>query len=130
MAQQKHIRSPKEIEEALHSQIDSMRASCTFWDAGMDFEAKRIATAIYVLVHDGGRDRSILTQLGKRDAIEYMSTATELSPQLPLALVMVRARNRELRFIPFCMDPVRWGFFHDMAFKRWWKEPIFRSSTG
>jgi hypothetical protein len=126
-----HLRSAAELQQEAAEQLACLRASCKAYDGGAIWEAKRIAAALYILLHDGRKPiRSILTQLGLRENFQYLSTAGLVTERVPVALVMVRIAEWGATFEPLCIDPARWGFFHDLPFHDWWKEPIFRSSDG
>lgn len=48
-------RSGLAVVRELSEQLSALRASCPGYDAGHQWEAKRIATALYTLLHDGRR---------------------------------------------------------------------------
>jgi hypothetical protein len=126
-------RTEDDLRREVVEQIAALRASCASYDAGNFWEAKRIASTAYILLQDGGRNiRSLLGQLGWRDKLPYLSTAdsTREGPVPHVSLALVRLRASQATFVPLCTDPCEWSFFHDLPFKRWWKEPIFKSSSG
>ena len=51
-----------------------LRASSEEYDAGKEYEVKRLATSVCTFVYDRGRTISLLTQLGKRDSMQFLST--------------------------------------------------------
>lgn len=80
------IRSQDDLKKALQTQIAALGASCAAYDNGAEWEAARLAVAVYLLVHDGGKkDVSILTQLNLRGSLRYVSSAYEISPHNLLA---------------------------------------------
>jgi hypothetical protein len=126
----KHTRTAQELENELHVQVNLMRTSGLLFDNGLDWEAKRIASTIYLLVHDGRKPiRSIRSQLRKRNTIKYLSTACELVAGLQITMVLIQAGSSGAKFLPMCRDPLKW-YVHDMDFGDWWEEPVFRASNG
>lgn len=75
------IRNPEEVKSALFIQCLALRASCEAYDKGEWWEALRLATSVYIIVHDGGRNsQSLLKQLGLRGRMRFISTAFQYSP--------------------------------------------------
>ena len=56
----KRPRSTEELEELLHEQLAFLESSAAAFDAGMDGEAKRLAVALRVLLHDTKNSHSLL----------------------------------------------------------------------
>ncbi len=53
----------------------ALKASCDAYDGGQKWEAGRIAVSVHALVHDQGkRYKSILTQLGIRGSLRFLSS--------------------------------------------------------
>lgn len=76
-----HTRTREEIEKALEIQCRALRSSSAAYDSGEWWEALRLATAVYVIVHDAGsKYQSILKQLGVRGSLKFLSTAFQYSP--------------------------------------------------
>lgn len=63
MATQKQKRPREELIGLLKGQRGALAASCKGFDAGEEWEAERLATTIFTLVHDGGPIFSLLGQL-------------------------------------------------------------------
>ena len=55
--------SMEELEKHLQHQLSFLKASSEAYDRGQSIEAKRLATTIRLLVHDGGSSDSLLGQL-------------------------------------------------------------------
>jgi hypothetical protein len=87
-------RSPDEIIRAYEAQGRFLAASCQAYDAGEKYEALRLATSVYTLVHDAGKQHSLLSQLGVKQEIIWISTARP--PDLPGD----RGIFRSLRYTP------------------------------
>jgi hypothetical protein len=73
-------RTYAELFDALRKQVRFFRTSAAAFDAGDTAEAARSAVAIRVLVHDAGRSFSVLRQLGVKDRLRFVDTATPLRP--------------------------------------------------
>jgi hypothetical protein len=129
-------RTRDELVEALAEQRGAIRASGASFDEGELWEAKRLAAAVYVLVHDGkGRTKSLLTQLGVRASLRFLSTAKPLDPKNLLtehSLVSMRVEVRETgsraRYRP-AFDLYEQLFaFNRLQFLSWWEEPVIRDN--
>lgn len=128
----KYRRTDEEVGAALVEQRDFLRRSCEAYDAGILAEAKRIATAIYIICHDGSgtNTRSLLRQLKLKDGLKFISTAKSLEdgavPRTALAGAMYLGGG--MAFVPWflCVNdekPVR----REVAFSRWWEETVFET---
>jgi hypothetical protein len=88
-------RSPEEILRACDAQGRFLAASCHAYDAGNPWEALRLATIVYTLVHDAGKQHSLLSQLsGVKNEINWISTAIVIDPNKE------RGIFRSLRYTP------------------------------
>lgn len=121
-------RSPEELREELSEQAEALRSSAAAYDAGKLWEAKRLATTSYILLHDGGqKSRSLLGQLGLRGPM--LSTADHACGLLPLATVTVDvvAGRGGMTWVPRLDEnsAVR----QMLPFKKWYKEPVFESGS-
>jgi hypothetical protein len=123
-------RSHEELLASLQTQLMAIEVSCQSYDAGNQWEAFRIATAVHVLVHDGGKKvRSILTQLGIRGPLRFVSSGHGHFPgNLARELQLVKMRistERGGEYLPVlgdCATPPRLVQFHT-----WWDDDkIFR----
>lgn len=125
-------RSRVEVETAFEEQILALQASCRNYDAGQLWEAKRIATAVYTLVHDPGRaGQSLLSQLGLKKGARFIASGLmDVTPGNFMdcwPLCGIRMRDRQAYFVPHCHGPVR--RLRPMSFNDWWeKDLIFASS--
>jgi hypothetical protein len=109
-----------------------MRASAAAFDAGDEAEARRIATAIRMLVHDTKNSHSILGQLGAKEAIIYVDTAAEMNPrnilsEFSLAMVEIGLPGGA-RYVPYLDDlhePAK-----DCDFDDWWAGLVVKDGEG
>lgn len=61
-------------------QLGFLRSSAAAYDTGTEAEAKRLALGIRILLHDTGRSRSLLTQLGLKRRLPLRDTALAETP--------------------------------------------------
>lgn len=119
-----HQKTRDELLEALQEQIGFLRSSCALYDEGAASEAARIATSIFALVNDGS-SQSLLTLLGLRKSLEFVSYAVEPTPGNLLAeepLVFLRVSDQGASCKPMLdhgpFPPKRLKFSH------WWEREV------
>jgi hypothetical protein len=131
-------RTRDELEQELAGQIAALTASCNGYDAGNRWEGPRIATAVYNLVNDGKKKSlSLLTQLGIRNSIKYISHATARDPRNLMAWAPLIGMemsydgktNIETEYYPI-LDTDENSLVRRISFSEWWNEPIFENSRG
>jgi len=119
--------------------LDLLTVLCDSYDSlNKEVLALPISTAIRVLVHDKGRNISLLTHLGKKD-IEYLSTNHKAQNEnVHLGLVRrinVGVKNGvggEAKYWPLCNEK----YFpmpaskSSLSFGEWWETEIIFSSSG
>jgi hypothetical protein len=99
-------RPRSDLIQLLSEQRQALAASCAGYDNGSEWEAARLATTVYTLVHDGGSILSILTQLGLRAALRFVSTGRpQVPPNMKLSfssppLTGFRADSAGMRCVP------------------------------
>jgi hypothetical protein len=125
-------RSRAELIQLLAEQRLALAASCESYDKGNDWEAARLATTIFTLVHDGGSINSVLTQLGVRGSLRFFSSGTEVNPKTLTAsapLVMFRAQlaaTAKSKAVPL-LDGGPPGLTRRTQFSTWWaQESIYK----
>lgn len=69
-----------EHAELLSEQVGFLRRSASAFDEGETSEAKRIAVALRVLLHDTDRSESLLKQMNLKDSLHFLDSAGELDP--------------------------------------------------
>jgi hypothetical protein len=121
------VKTRAELIEHFNSQRQALIASSAGYDAGHYWEASRLATAVYQLVHDGGRNsRSILTQLGLRASLRFLSTgeASLLNMIRDTPLIAQRiSGDGTAQSIPL-LDGGPPGEFTSLQFPTWWERSI------
>jgi hypothetical protein len=127
-------RTKSELIRALENQLRFLQTSAAAYDAGNETESVRMATAAYVLLHDGGRrNKSILTQLGKRGSLRFVASGHGINPdnlftQLPLLMVGVSSEGPKAQYLPLLdQGPVA---PRALQFGRWWEDIVYQSQTG
>lgn len=114
-------------------QISALRSSCQAYDSGTMWEAKRIATTIYVLVHDGKRNsRSLMSQLQVRDIRLYFSTQHPDPALLPghAPLIAVQISGESARCVALRDEALNVSWVRWLPFEEWWTETIYMSQAG
>ena len=127
---EKHIRTEKEILDALREQRLLLRASCENFDNGLEVEAKRIATIVNCLLRDGGRNsKSIVSQAGIKESLNFFSSSRDIPkgtfPSTRLATLHVSSSGG--RFLPLCRSELSHPILKSMPFSRWWDEIVIQS---
>ena len=135
--QQKWVqKTPDDLKRALVEQLGFLRGSGAAFDAGMEAEAKRIAVAVRVLVHNTNRSQALLHLLGVLDEWTFLDSVGPVDDRNLVAdprLVMMRMTSlgdgrAEGHYVPHLGDmPAGPGWAVD--FKRWWNMPITKDST-
>lgn len=114
--------SQKELEEHLRQQISFIQSSSALFDAGAEFEAKRIATSIRTLVHDTKNSTSLLKQLHKKGG--FLDTSQDFDPSTigtHGGLVAARFGNPVKWIAPLDDVPFsKWS-----PFDEWWQKDVF-----
>jgi hypothetical protein len=123
------VRPLEDVERALGAQRHFILASCEAYDEGAIAEALRLATAIYVVVHDGGKNKSILTQLGIRVELRFVASGFQYGPTHVLRetqLLSTRVYGDGTAEYRPLLDAAAWQP-RMLQFHEWWeKDIIFR----
>jgi hypothetical protein len=100
------------------------------YDSGLRWEAKRLATAVYTLVHDAGKIRSLLGQLGYKEKLGFVSSGKmgdfsgfENFHAAPALVVVEFDPPRPPIAKPKCRM-VQNLSLPSMAFDQWWKNEV------
>jgi hypothetical protein len=123
--------SREDLERQLRDHYDFLKRSGEAFDAGYEGEAKRLATSVRVLVHDG-QGRPLLRLLGAQKKIADLDTAGTLIPGNMLPenhLTMVRfGPGTAIREVAPLDDgpPVS----AEVSFGQWWSTPVLRDHAG
>jgi len=123
----------EDLEAHLEAQVGFLKRSSQSFDDGFEDEAKRLATAIRVLVHDT-RHPSLLTQLNRKDG-EFLDTAMDLPEDNQLSeyslLNASIGQDREGNNNTAFFAPLDSAMSKNWtSFELWWDMPIFKDSNG
>jgi len=127
-----YIQSREELQEHLRDTVQALELSSRSYDAGFEGEAKRLAAAIRVLVHDTNSSKSVLGQLGKK-SIQFYETAVPRDPRTITTysgLTAIGATPHGAKYVAVLdMLPPgacpRW-----VSFDQWWNGVIFVDLRG
>jgi hypothetical protein len=126
-------RTRAELVTLLAEQRSALAASCASYDRGNEWEAARLATSVFTLFHDGGSTRSLLTQLGLRASLRFVSTGRYWSPPdtrynfVPV-LLGAHLSAAGAKFLPRYQIPIAQPAPTRVEFETWWsKEDIYGS---
>ena len=130
-----------ELLELLFEQREALAASCEGFDKGNQWEANRLATTIYTLLHDGGAITSLLTQLGARSGLRFMSsgrvvdhneeTGRPVGSTPPLVMVQMAPGSTKFVARLGVTSAAPAQIQSSVQFPRWWeKEFIFKDYAG
>jgi len=119
-------------------QLQFLGASADAYDSGLEAEAKRLAVTIRILVHDTSQSHGLLSQLGIKDRLRWMDTATPINPAnlLPtngLAIVQVTAgggQGASARYLPPLEKFPVGRANRPVDFERWWETPVTKDGNG
>lgn len=130
MGYQKRPRA--ELVKLLAEQRAALAASCEGYDKGNQWEGARLATTVYTLVHDGGGIRSLLSQLGLRASLRFISSGRiDPDPDLigrtpPLVMVDITSSTGPT-FRPKLDDTYGQK---TIQFDTWWTKEIIYQDAG
>ena len=132
MAEQNPKRPREELVHLFKGQMRALEASSRNFDAGEEWEAERLATTVFNLVHDGKQIISLLSQLEVKDSLKFVSSGR--MPQIPgiSAPTMATPPLLILRdgafFVPMLGDGP--PTYTSLPFERWWKSELIYQERG
>ena len=126
-------RPRQELLALFAEQRAALAASCEGFDKGSIWEAPRLATSVFTLVHDGGSITSLLTQLGLRASLRFISSGRfpkhdkgKVVSSSPPLLMMTIDQNGA-RFAPRFGEKLSQEI---VQFQTWWtKEEIHKQGA-
>lgn len=134
----RHKKSKEKLEAELSEQLLALRASAKAYDEGNHWEAKRLSSTIYILLHDGGHNsRSLLGLLGKKGGLRLVSSKVVPPSQGTVVaasstlIVHTRLTGSGAEYVPVLDDHPLRDQYRWLQFDRWWEEQVFHpvSST-
>jgi hypothetical protein len=126
-------RPRSELIKLLAQQRQALAASCQGYDRGDEWEASRLATTAFTLLHDGGSITSLLTQLRLRASLRFLSSGRasnkkNLLSETPPLLSVHMSAGSGTNFRPILGSPSPSGR-QQLQFSSWWaKEIIYKDS--
>ena len=120
----KYVQTRGELLDHLKDQIAFIKQSANSYDNGCEDEAKRLAVAIRLLLHDTPKSTSLLTLLNKKN-INFHDSALPYNPRNLLSysgLTMMRLSTKEGASYVAPLDegaPTR-SKTRKIAFNTWW----------
>ena len=114
-----------DFEMLLQEQLEFIRASARAYDAGFEGEAKRLALAVRVLVHDTANARSLLRHLGRK-GIMFVDTARPFDPtnELTHSSLTMLAMGTPSGNVP--LPPLDGSLTkREVDFDTWWDGVVF-----
>jgi hypothetical protein len=130
-------RTRDDIAKAFAIQRKFLSASCNAYDSGQKYEALRLASVVFTLLHDGGKNsQSVFSHMGLKNKISFVSTSrmTAIPPdgtvwRITPMLELERYEGRGVEFVPLCTyyERHQTNFFsRSLKFHDWWeKDPVF-----
>jgi hypothetical protein len=121
--------SRAELEAQLSDQLQFLQSSADAFDRGLDGEAKRLALALRILLHEQKRSRALLAQLGLLQQ-EFVSTAIPhetANISTHGGLIMVAMNGPETKYVAM-LDEV--PIVRTIPFDEWWEEIVFVDDAG
>ena len=118
--------SRADLESKLAEQLEFIRASARAFDDGFEGEAKRLAVAIRILVHDKGSSTSLLGQLGMKDLL-FFDTALDVNPRnllTHMGLVGMHVGSEGTKYVALLGESPR-GQGTPVPFRQWWEKVVF-----
>lgn len=120
------MRTRRDLLERYAEQIDWMRASAERFDAGVESEAKRIATIIRTLVHNTAISTSLLSQLGIQNEMQWWSTVPSVEQgDAPGTGGLWVSVPHEPGY-----RPIKGKYPYPLTFDAWWSDPVVRTTVG
>lgn len=130
----RYKKTQSDLIRELSEQVAALRASSKGYEEGHLWEAKRLATTSYILVHDSiqGRSKSLLTQLGLRASLRIKSSISDpsefdtkrMSWDIRRGLIVIRSSSGSVSFAPK-LEP-REEVYRSLSFGEWYEEVIFK----
>lgn len=127
-----HVRTRAELVNEMSEQLKALQFLAEQFGDGRMWAAKLMATIIYVICHDShGPTVSLLSQLGARDKLRCVSTASEPHPgnllTVPLMLGFHLGGAGPIQIPRFRMHEL--SIFKWYPFNQWWEQPVYCRGT-
>lgn len=126
-----------ELEEELTEQVQALRSSLLNFDKGDIWEAKRIASSIYLLCFDGtGRTKSLLGMLKIKSGLKFISSVSFpkttdkiiYASASPMVCMGIHDKHGA-RYFPILGDSPLSDQMKQISFSTWWEEEILHPTS-
>ena len=132
------MQTKDELKSYLKEQIEFLKRSNGAYDEGCTSEAKRLAVAIRVLLHDTQTSISLLTLLKKKDILFY-DTSLDYDPNnfpstrgpIMMKFTITKTGQKSAEYAPPLEDgpPTRYRK-GKISFEKWWIKNVFVDIKG
>ncbi len=123
--------TPAELQTHLGEQLSFLKASAAGFDGGFEGEAKRLAQAMRVLLHERPpSSRAVLAQLGLLDSRKFFDSARPNLPGNGMSydgLLVTGMFKEGARYFPL-LDDHQMGPGEWIPFEKWWRGVVFVDS--
>lgn len=127
-------KSVEEIKQAFLDQVGFLRRSSQAYDDGIEAEAARLATSVYVLVNDNGKNsRSLLTQLDLKKVLKLPCTVATRTKYyanktyFSLTPPMVGMQNRNGKVHGFFPSFGELDKMEMVSFSKWYDANVYQA---
>jgi hypothetical protein len=123
----------EELNEALTRKIGQLRRAALSYDAGKFDEAERIASDVYILLHDGGRNaRSLLGQVGKKSTISFPDSRHSDFIEKPEKFIGIPlfSCGKSFNYIPILGTSSSLDAMNKYRFSKWWDQTVYITHRG
>ena len=134
----KYKQTKEELKSYLKEQIEFLKRSNRAYDEGCTSEAKRLAVAIRVLLHDTQNSISLLTLLKKKDILFY-DTSLDYDPNnfpstmgpIMMKFTITKTGQKNAEYVPPLDDgPTTRYIKGKITFEKWWNKIVFVDIKG
>lgn len=119
----KSLISRAELQAHLDEQLQFIEASTASFDAGFESEAKRLAVAIRVLLHDTPQSHSLLGQLGLKSGT-FLDSALPYDPNNPASYHGLISFGGTSKKIDYQAHLDEAPSSKRVPFEDWWTSPV------
>lgn len=130
--------SKQDLQSHLREQLDFLCRSCSEYDSGRTSEAKRIATALRVMLHDTKNSHSLLSQL-RIKSIGFLDTALPIAngeKRAILAFLQTKITVNDDHTLSGKHHPLLdhrpdgWPRAKKRLFPEWWNQSVITDMQG
>ncbi|MFA7586584.1 MAG: hypothetical protein WCY11_10400 [Novosphingobium sp.] len=132
-------KTAQELEDELIEQVLDLRATAARYDSGDHWEAKHLASCVYLLCHDAttkGRSKSLLGLTGRKHGMKFLSSRFRMPNSgqslagMATSLVSIIVRIDDAEYVPYLErhpDPTQMTWD---SYSTWSDQPVFGERLG